>query len=91
MAPCMDMPKQGNIDQLYHEFAFLKKKHNSEMVFDPNDSDVDDAHLSKEDLNGTVYGEFHEDLPPDAPQGRGFGFKMRALVDSDHADNSITR
>ena len=45
----MDMPKQGNIDQLYHEFAFLKKKHNSEMVFDPNDSDVDDAHLSKED------------------------------------------
>ena len=49
MAPCMDMPKQGNIDQLYHEFAFLKKKHNSEMVFDPNDSDVDDAHLSKED------------------------------------------
>ena len=49
-------------------FSSLKKKNNSEMVFDPTDTDVGDAKFTKEYWNGTVYGECHEDLPPDAPQ-----------------------
>ena len=64
----MAMPRQGHIYQLYHMFSSLKKKNNSEMVFDPTDTDVGDAKFTKEYWNGTVYGECHEDLPPDAPQ-----------------------
>ena len=63
MASCMAMPRQGHLDQLYHVLAWLKKKHNSEMVFDTAETDVGDAQFAKEDWNNTVYGEFHEDLP----------------------------
>ena len=45
----MAMPRQGRPDQLYHVFAFLKKKHNSKMVFDPTETDVGYDQLSKED------------------------------------------
>ena len=45
----MAMPRQGNLDQLYHVFAFLKKKHNSKMVFDPNEPDVGYDQFAKED------------------------------------------
>ena len=32
-----------------------------------------------------------EDIPQDAPEALGFGFKMRAYVNSDHAGDSTTR
>ena len=47
---------QGHLDQSYHLFAFLKKKHNSVMVFDTTDPDVGDAQFAKEDWNNIVYG-----------------------------------
>ena len=87
----MPMTRQGHLDQFYHVFAFLKKKNNSEMMFDPNDTDVGDYQFSKEEWNDTVYGECHEYLPPDALQCRGPGFNMRVLVDADHARDSVTR
>jgi len=37
MASCIAMPRRGHLEQLFHIFAFLKKKHNSEMVFDPTE------------------------------------------------------
>ena len=60
------------------------------MVYDPTDPNVGDAQLAKEDWKDTVYGDFHEDILLDAPQGRGFMFNMRAFVDSDHAVDSVT-
>jgi len=36
-----------------------------------------------------VYGECKEEIPLNAPECRGFGFKMRAVVDSDHAGDSV--
>ena len=60
------------------------------MVFDPTDTDVGDAKFTKEYWNGTVYGECHEDLPPDAPQYIEFWFRMRVFVDSDHARDYVT-
>ena len=91
MASRMAMPRQGRLDKLYHVFELFKKKHNSKMVFDPIDTDVGDAQFSKEDWNYTVYGECHEDLPPDAPQCRGFILKTRAFVEADNAGNYVTR
>ena len=49
MASCMAMPRQGRLEQLYHVFEFLKKKHNSKMLFDPTEPDFGDDPFSKED------------------------------------------
>jgi len=91
MASCMAMPRRGHLEQLYHMFAFLRKKHNSEMVFDPTEPEIDEASFEQQDWKDTVYGECKEELPTNAPEPRGFGFKMRAFVDSDHAGDSVTR
>ena len=41
--------------QLYHIFALLKKKHDSEMVFDPSEPKIDEAIFGKQDWIGKVY------------------------------------
>ena len=44
-----------------------------------------------EDWTHSIYGRKEEELPSNAPEPRGFGFKIRGYVDSDHAGNAITR
>ena len=57
MASMMAMPRQGHLEQLYHMFAYLKTKHNSSMVFDPTEPDVDESQFEKENWSVTVYGD----------------------------------
>ena len=76
MASYMSLPCQGHQDQLFHIFAFLKNKHNAEMVFDPSEPDIDKNLFPKEDWSNTVYGECSEDIPSNISEARGFGFKM---------------
>ena len=40
MASFMAAPHQGHLDQVQHIFAYLKNKHNCEMVFDPTQPDI---------------------------------------------------
>ena len=91
MASCMALPRSGHLDQVYHIFAYLKKKHNSEMVFDPSEPDVDENEFEQFDWSNSVYGDVQEALPGNAPVPRGLGFTIRAYVDSDHAGDNITR
>ena len=91
MASCMALPRSGHLEQVLHIFGYLKAHHNSEMVFDPSEPDIDDAHFVKEDWSASVYGNTNEVLPSNMPEVRGHGFKMRMYVDSDHAGHSITR
>lgn len=91
LASQMALPRQGPLNQLYHIFAFLKLKHNSEMVLDPSEPNINEELFPKEDWQYTGYGTGSEILPPNAPSSRGYGFKMIAYVDSDHAGDSITR
>ena len=42
MASMMASPRQGHLEQLFHMFAYLGKKHNSLMVFDPTEPDIDE-------------------------------------------------
>lgn len=92
MASCMAMPRRGHLEQLYHMFSYLRGKHNtSEMVFDPSEPEIDSSSFETQDWTNTVYGNCKEELPGNAPTPRGFGFKMRAFVDADHAGDSVTR
>jgi hypothetical protein len=91
MASCMALPREGHLQQLFHIFAYLKSHHNTQMVFDPSDPPIESTHFEKQDWQHTVYGQCSEELPANANEPRGFGFKIRAYVDSDHAGDSITR
>ena len=42
MASCMELPIRGDLNQLFHIFGYLKKNHNSEMVVDPSETDIDE-------------------------------------------------
>ena len=61
MASSMALPREGHLEQLYHIFAYLKLKHNLEMVFDPSEPDIDPALFPKEDWGDMVYGECKEE------------------------------
>jgi hypothetical protein len=46
------LPREGHLTQLFHMFAYLKKKHNTRMVFDPSYPFVDEERF----LNLTLTG-----------------------------------
>ena len=85
------MPREGHLDQIYHIFAYLKIKHNAELVFDPTEPNISPDDFPVEDWAHTVYTDAAEDIAPDHPQPRGIGFTIHAFVDADHAGNLVTR
>jgi hypothetical protein len=92
MSSQMALPRKGHLEQLYHIFAYLKNHHNSVMVFDPSEPEVDNSLFERQDWSATVYGnDLQEEMPGNMPQSRGQGFTMTAYVDSDHAGDTITR
>ena len=42
MSSHLALPREGHLEQVLHIFAYLKKYHNSELVYDPNDPVVDE-------------------------------------------------
>ena len=91
MASMMAMPREGHLEQLYRMFSHLGAKHNSVMVFDPTEPDIDMNEFQKEDWSATPYGDSNEDIPANALPPKGIGFTMRAFVDSDHAVDLVTQ
>ena len=91
LASCMALPREGNLQQLYHVFAYLKNKHNARLVFDPSYPDIN---FDEYELNHDwtkFYGSVKEDIPENAPESLGKEFIMRAYVDADHAGDKLTR
>lgn len=92
MSSQMALPRSGHLEQLFHICRYLKLHHNSEMVFDPSEPEVDRSLFERQDWSSTAYGnDLKEELPGNMPQPRGQGFTMTAYVDSDHAGNTLTR
>ena len=86
------LPREGHLEQVYHMFGYLKKYHNSEMVFDPSDPIIDLESFERKDWTASEFGlSLSEEMPSNMPESRGFGFVMRAYVDADHACDTITR
>ena len=91
LASCMALPREGNLQQLFHVFAYLKNKHNARLVFDPTypDINLDDYELNQDWTK--FYGNVKEEVPENAPEPLGKEFIMRAYVDADHAGDKLTR
>ena len=41
MSSHLALPREGHLEAVFHMFEYLKKNHNSEMVFDPSEPDID--------------------------------------------------
>jgi hypothetical protein len=93
MSAHLAMPRQGHLKQVLHIFGHLKRHHNAELVFDPTLPAIDEDEFKVRDWATSEFGHIQgqEELPPNAPQPRGFGFVMRARVDADHASDTVSR
>ena len=87
------LPREGHLEQLLQCFAYLKKHHNAELVFDPTYPEINMSDFEVRDWTTSEFGHVQgkEDLPPNIPEARGAGFAMRCKVDADHASNTVTR
>ena len=85
MASFQAMPRIGHLRILYHMFAFLRKKHNAELVLDPSSVTIDEGLFPVEDWTNSPYNLEKYDSFDDSPDLLGRTFQLIAYVDADHA------
>ena len=91
MSSYLALSHEGHLKELFRIFAYLRKYHNSEIVFDPSDPVIDERQFKEKDCTTSEFGSHtEEELPENVAMPRGFGFVMRAYVDAYHAGESIT-
>ena len=93
MSSHIALPRMGHMEALFQIFAYLKKFHNAELVYDPSDPCIDELEFQRRDWTTSEFGHVDgkEELPGNAPKPRGIGFWIRAKVDASHAADTVTR
>lgn len=93
MSSHLALPREGHLQATLQIFAYLKKYHNAEMVFDPSDPVIDLQSFERRDWTSSEFGHIQgvEEKPPNAPEPRGLGFTMIAKVDADHGGDTVSR
>ena len=78
MSSHLTLPRVGHLQHLLQMIAYLKKYHNTEMVFDLSDPVVNESDFERKDWMSSEFGhvEGKEELPPNMPEPRGLGFVM---------------
>ena len=78
MSSHLTLPRVGHLQHLLQMFAYLKKYHNTEMVFDLSDPMVNASNFERKDWMSSKFGhvERKEELFPSMPEPRGLGFVM---------------
>lgn len=75
---CLALPRVGPRQQLFRMFLHLEKQHNSVMVFDHTEPDIDMSEFPRQEWDNTVYanemGELKEEIPTNLPTPLGKGF-----------------
>ena len=54
------LPCEGHLKEMFHIFAYLRKYHNYEMVFNPSDPVVDERHFEEKDWTASEFGSHTE-------------------------------
>ena len=93
MSSHLALPREGHLEQVLHIFAYLKKYHITELVYDPCDPVVDESGFERSDWASSEFGhvEGKEEFPAKMPEPRGHGFIMMAKVDADHASDTVSK
>ena len=56
MSSYLALPREGHMKELFHIFAYLKKHHNAEMIFDPSEPKLNESLFPAQDWSFSVYG-----------------------------------
>ena len=93
MSSHLALPREGHLEQVLHIFAYLKKYHNTELVYDPSDPFMDENDFERRDWASSEFGymEGEKEFSAKIPEPRGHGFIMRAKVDANHASDTVSR
>ena len=93
MSAHLALPREGHLEQVFHMFSYLNSHHNAELIFDPTEPDIDMDKFQQQDWTTSEFGHVigKEVVPSNCPQPRGQGFIMSAMVDADHAADSVSR
>ena len=84
------MPREGQLQHLYHMFSYLKLHHNARLVLDPTYPDISHDDFERRDWKG-FYGDLSEPMPPNAPRPLGKELLIRTFVDAYFASDTVTR
>ena len=70
MSSHLALPRVGHLQHLLQTFTYLKKYHNTEMLFDPSDPVVDESDFERRDWMSSEFGhvEGKEEQPPNMPE-----------------------
>jgi hypothetical protein len=91
LAAHMAMPREGHFLAVLRVFAYLNKKHNSRLIFDPTVPKLDLSTFKFDRNWSNFYGDVKEAIPPNAPPPKGKSITLTMYVDSDHAGDQQTR
>jgi hypothetical protein len=93
MSSHLALPREGHSWQVYQIFAYLKKYHNTELIYNPSDPCVNKSSFERKDWTSSESGhvEGQKEIPPNMPEPRGLGFIMSAKVDGDHVSDTVSR
>ena len=84
------LTREGHLETIFHLYAYLKQKHNSQLALDPTYPQVDMRLFNKADWTD-FYGDISEAIPNNVPEPRGKEIELHMFVDSDHANDKIRR
>ena len=86
------MPREGHMNAVYNIFGYLDKHmEGANLVFDDKIPQVDESVFETVDWAESVYGDQHEELPPNMPEPLGNPVVVSCFVDANHAGDLITR
>ena len=92
MSSHLSLMRERHLKELFHIFAYIRKYHNSEILFDTSDPVEDEIKFEEKDWTASEFvSHTEEELPANMPIPRRFGFVMRAYVDANHSGDYITR
>ena len=84
------LPREGHLETIFHFYAYLKQKHNSQLALDPTYPQVDMRSFHKLDCTA-FYGHISEAIPNNSPEPRGKEIELHMFVNSDHSNDKIQR
>ena len=93
MSAHLAFPRNGHLDQVLQIFGYLKKFHNTELVYDPSEPEVGLSQFERRDWMASEFRHVvgKEETLKDMPEPRGMGFVIWAKVHVDHASDTTTR
>eukprot|EP00957_Ditylum_brightwellii_P072927 5541901-Ditylum_brightwellii.AAC.1 len=67
------MPREGHLGQIFHISAYLKKFHNTEIVYDPSDPCIETGNFERKNWTSSEFkhNSGEEELPPNMLEPRG--------------------